>query len=75
MNETKNNIWKRQKFCIFYPRIKKFIFFIKRLNKNSEDKRAINALNIEKDTGKVFVADSIDFESMKVRIEPKSILT
>ena len=61
--------------CNFYPRIEKFIFFIKRLNKNSEDKRAINALNIEKDTGKVFVADSIDFESMKVRIETTQILT
>ena len=55
--------------------LKNFVFFIKRLSQQSEDKRVINAINIEKDTGKVFVADSIDFESMKVRIERKSILT
>ena len=65
-----NYLWKRRISVSSIQGLKKFIFFIKRLNKNSEDKRAINALNIEKDTGKVFVADSIDFESMKVRIEP-----
>ena len=38
------------------------------MNQNSNDIKVMKALSIEEDTGKVFVADNIDFESMKVRI-------
>ena len=39
-----------------------------RMNQDSNDIKVMKALSIDQDTGKVFVADSIDFESMKVRI-------
>ena len=39
-----------------------------RMNQDSNDIKVMKALSIDQDTGKVFVADSIDFELMKVRI-------
>ena len=38
------------------------------MDQNSNYIDMLKALSIEQDTGKVFVADTIDFESMKVRI-------
>ena len=37
------------------------------MSPDSENNELANTLTIEKETGKVFVADLIDFESMKVK--------
>ena len=38
------------------------------MSPDSENNELANTLTIEKETGKVFVADLIDFESIKVKL-------
>ena len=44
------------------------VFIFHRMNPDSENNELANTLSIEKETGKVFVADLIDFESIKVKL-------